>query len=116
VPSGGQSPIAAAMTLGIDGATVTADFDFRSEGQPTWLIELETESGETLHLAEGGAGLHINGDRLQGGTAESEYHGVYRRFAQLFVARSSELDVAPLQLAADAFLIAHTELTDPFDP
>ncbi len=97
------------------GATIATDFDFREDRYHTWSIEIETESGETLSLREGGDSLSIDGGtELRGPNAE--YKGIYRRFADLIAAGQSDVDATPLQLVADAFLIARTAVTEAFEP
>jgi D-galactose 1-dehydrogenase len=43
-----------------------------------------------------------------------EYERIYERFAELLDTGRSEMDPAPLQLVADAFLVGRRVATDPF--
>ena len=114
VPSNRQTPIAASLRLALDGAPiVAAEFDFRQTGPQSWDIEVETDAG-TLALADGGARLAIAGEAVALGD-NREYAGLYRRFAALIRAGAGDVDLAPLQLVADAFLLAERRTTAPFD-
>ena len=44
----------------------------------------------------------------------AEYEGIYRRFAELLDARRSDMDAAPFQLVADAFLVGRRASTAAF--
>jgi hypothetical protein len=93
---GFRSPVA-------DGE-VSAGFDWREEKDEIWTIEAETTDGLSLRLSGGGARLEIAG----GETVEEpreEYPRIYRRFADLIDERRSLVDVTPLRLTADAFLV-----------
>jgi D-galactose 1-dehydrogenase len=114
VPSNRQTPIAASLRLALDGAPiVAAEFDFRQTGPQSWDITVETDAG-TLALADGGARLAIAGEAVAVGD-NREYAGLYRRFADLIRAGASDVDLAPLQLVADAFLLGERESTEAFD-
>ena len=114
VPSNRQTPIAASLRLALDGAPiVTAEFDFRQTGPQSWDMEIETDAG-LLALADGGARLAIAGEAVAVGD-NREYAGLYRRFAALIRAGASDVDLAPLQLVADAFLLAERRTTNAFD-
>jgi D-galactose 1-dehydrogenase len=114
VPSNRQTPIAASLGLGHDGApVVAAEFDFRQSGPQSWDIAVETDAG-TLALADGGARLAIAGAPVAVGE-NREYAGLYRRFAALIRAGASDVDLAPLQLVADVFLLAERRTTDAFE-
>ena len=41
----------------------------------------------------------------------AEYEGIYRRFARLLDEGRSEMDAAPFQLVADAFLVGRRRTT-----
>ena len=84
-------------------AEVTAELDFLYPGDPRWDIEVETDRGR-LSLSNGGKLLQIDGSATDG--PDEEYPRLYARFAALISARQSDVDVAPLRLVADAFLLA----------
>ena len=103
VPVNTATPIAADLLFhDTAGAPVTFAFDFLQQGEQTWQIEIVTTGG-TLLLTEGGAKLAIDGV-AQPVAEQTEYAGVYQRFADLIKGRRSEVDVRPLQHAADACL------------
>jgi D-galactose 1-dehydrogenase len=112
VPTNRQTPIAAQLQL---SNQVSADFDWRQEGPQIWNIEIETQSG-SLRLEDGGAKLNINGFEVPAAQGErgGEYPRLYRKMAELVRERRSEMDLRPLILVADAFLLGERHLTDPF--
>ncbi|MEO7247516.1 MAG: gfo/Idh/MocA family oxidoreductase, partial [Novosphingobium sp.] len=90
----------------------TAKFDFRQTGPQSWDIAVEADKG-SLRLSHGGSTLTINGT-AQPLDAEQEYPALYQKFAELVAEARSEVDLAPLRLVADSFLIGKTCLTDDF--
>jgi D-galactose 1-dehydrogenase len=44
-----------------------------------------------------------------------EYRGIYRRFVELVEGRESDVDLAPLGLVADAFLLGRRRLVAEFN-
>lgn len=113
VPANLAMPIAADLTLeGDGGVAVRANFDFRQTGQQSWDINVATDAG-TLHLANGGADLGLPSGHQH--FEDREYAGLYAHFACLIDAGASDLDVTPLQLVADAFLLGSRTSVAPFD-
>lgn len=114
-PANRAAPIAAMLRMATeDGAPIELDFDFREEGRPRWDMEIETDQG-TLTLSQGGATVAADGVALAEQAALSgEYQRIYDRFADLIALRHSEVDLAPLQLVADAFLLGRRIETEPF--
>ncbi len=113
LPEGRDAPIAARIGLVLGDTTpVTADLDFREQGPQRWTIRVATDIG-TLTLHDGGARLLID-DIDQNLAPASEYAGLYRRFAALIAAGNSDCDLTPLELVADAFLIASREAVAAF--
>jgi len=115
-PENRDTPIAARLVMaGARDLRVEADFDWRQTGPQTWTITVETEDGQ-ITLTEGGARVSANGLDLSHGTAlQSEYDGIYRRFADLLAQRKSEVDLAPLRHVADAFMLGRRIGTAPFN-
>ncbi len=106
IPSNRDMPIAASIVFSspVSDGQLSAGFDWREEADECWTIAVETEDGLRLDLLGGGARLEVEG----GETVEAprdEYPRIYARFADLIDQRSSLVDVAPLRLAADAFLV-----------
>ncbi|MEA3040019.1 MAG: D-galactose 1-dehydrogenase [Sphingomonadales bacterium] len=115
-PENKQAPIAARLRMAGTGteAAIEAEFDWRHSGNEAWTIEIATEAGETLLLSEGGAKLSIDG-RDTGATGPGEYPSIYAEFAELVQARRSLVDLAPLRLAAEAFLLGTRRFVEPFE-
>jgi D-galactose 1-dehydrogenase len=112
-PRGREAPIAAGMTLAAGAATLNCDLDFRETGAEQWTIELATDAG-VLTLTDGGAKLAIDGEAMPV-PSHAEYAGLYRRFAALIAAGRSDVDLRPLELVADAFLIGSRRTVAAFD-
>lgn len=115
VPENCETPIAADVDLATqNGATISAALDFRHEGEQTWDIELQTDSG-TLRLSEGGGRLFIDGKPVAVDNEGGEYPSIYRHFAALLALAESDVDAAPFRLVADIFLIGKKVTVERFD-
>jgi len=113
-PENCETPIAADLELaGPGGAPIVANFDFRQTGPQTWDIEVETDRG-TLVLSRGGSVLTIEGREVATPDNGGEYPDVYARFASVVAAGRIDVDLAPLQLVADAFLCGERVVVEPF--
>jgi D-galactose 1-dehydrogenase len=110
-PANREAPIAACVSLSAD-LPITAEFDFRQSGPQSWDIVVETDDG-LLTLSGGGARL-VAGGRVLADAAEAEYRGLYRRFVELTATGTSDVDLAPLRLVADAFLLGRRRTVEPF--
>ena len=115
-PVNRQTPIAATLRLTSPAASgdITADFDWRYEHGEAWTIEIVTEEGETLLLADGGARLLVGGEE-RASPGHGEYRAIYAEFAELLAGGRSHVDVEPLRLSADAFLLGRRSLVEAFD-
>ena len=113
-PANREAPIAARLSLA-DAAElpITAEFDFRQTGPQSWDIVVETDGGR-LTLSGGGARLVADG-KVLADAAEAEYRGLYRRFVELTTTGTSDVDLAPLRLVADAFLLGRRRTVEPFE-
>lgn len=112
VPFGCGAPLRARLQMCLGSAPVNAEFDFLKEGAQIWDLVVTTDEG-TLTLSEGGRILELgDGTRVEG--ADREYSRLYDRFADLIASGCSDVDVRPLQLVADAFLVADVESGAPF--
>jgi D-galactose 1-dehydrogenase len=111
-PENKAAPIAADLDYRHGEATVVLAFDFDQRGPQSWDIRVETDGG-LLELTEGAARLAIGG-RPVGLGEESEYAGVYRRWAELIDRGECEFDLTPFRLVADAFLLARRRAVGPF--
>ncbi len=112
VPEGRASPLRAKLHMRSGTAAVTADFDFLQTGPQTWDIEVDTDAG-MLRLGMGGSILQLPGEDEQK-APDREYARLYARFAELVAAKQSDVDVRPLQLVADAFLVGERAIGESF--
>ncbi|TGX55194.1 Gfo/Idh/MocA family oxidoreductase [Sphingomonas gei] len=112
VPEGGGSPLAAELKMRSGNASVDVVLDFLQTGTQTWDIEVDTDTG-TLRLGMGGSILHLPGEEQQK-APDREYPRLYARFAELVAAGESDVDVRPLQIVADAFMMAERRIMAPF--
>jgi D-galactose 1-dehydrogenase len=116
VPSNKAAPIAAKLTFkASDGlpADIKAEFDWRQLGEQTWNITTTLADGRVLKLSKGGARLEIDGHLMVEETP-AEYEAIYEHFAVLLARRQSDVDIAPLRLVADAFMVGNWKPTEPF--
>jgi D-galactose 1-dehydrogenase len=113
-PSNCAAPIAADVTLtDINALPIVAAFDFRQTGPQSWDIIVDTDQGQ-LVLSHGGARLVI-GDKMLVEAPDAEYRGLYRRFVELAADGTSDVDLTPLRLVADAFLLGNRRTVEPFE-
>jgi predicted dehydrogenase len=116
VPANRQTPIAASLILAspaADGA-LTAEFDWRHEEGEAWTIEIAADDGETLLLSEGGSRLSVDGVAVES-AGPGEYPSLYADFAALIGRGESHVDLAPLRLTAEAFLLGRRTSVEPFE-
>lgn len=112
VPENVVMPIAAALRLeGEAGFPVRVDLDFRQTGAQSWDIVVTTSAG-VMRLANGGADLSLPTEHRH--FEDREYAGIYARFHDLIRAGGRDVDVRPLQLVADAFLLANRQVVAAF--
>ena len=88
------------------------DLDWLQTGPQSWDILAETDAGSML-LSSGGAKLAVNG-RVVHEEPEAEYPLLYRRFAEIVRAGQSDVDLAPLQHVADAFMLGKRNVVEAF--
>ena len=112
VPQGRDQPIAAAIKARTGAAEGTIALDIRQTGPQTWDIEVDTDAG-TLALRKGGAVIERPGATPERAEAR-EYPSLYAHFAELIAGGRSDVDVRPLKLVADAFLVAGRTPVEPF--
>ena len=113
-PVNRDAPIAASLSLSdAEGLPITAEFDFRQTGPQSWDIHLDTDGGPVT-LSSGGARLTAAGNLLVD-LAEAEYAGLYRRFLELTATGETDVDLAPLQIVADTFLLGRRRTVEPFE-
>jgi D-galactose 1-dehydrogenase len=112
-PANCQAPIAANLNLtDINGLPITAEFDFRQTGPQSWDIVVETDQGR-MTLSGGGRRMAVDGKAIAE-APDQEYCELYRRFVALAATGASDVDLAPLRLVADAFLLGRRTIVEPF--
>lgn len=116
-PSNRDAPIAAQLTMAdTAGAAIDVAFDWRHTGPQTWDITVETNAG-TLKLSRGGSFLTLpSGETVSPQRADPGlyYPEAYAEFARVVKNRAVEIDIDPLRLVADAFLVGRRETTESF--
>ena len=112
IPANRAMPIAAQLEMTAGTARISAVFDWRQTGPQLWDIEIETDAG-TARLGDGGNSLSIDG-MAQRIAPASEYPALYAHFVNLVRTGASDVDLAPLQLAEDAFAIGQRIAAPPF--
>ena len=108
VPENCAAPIAADLELTTpSGLEISAAFDFRESGPQRWNIDLDTDAG-AIKLSAGGGLLTLGEEPVppDAGSLDAEYAAIYRRFGELVPRAASDVDVRPLQLVSDIFLVA----------
>jgi predicted dehydrogenase len=114
IPDNRESPIAASLSMRhACGAPISAEFDFLQTGPQTWEIAIETSDG-TLLLRDGGSKMLIDGE-AQPDHPDAEYPRLYARFAELVRSAAVDVDLAPLTLVADAFMVGRQQRVAPFE-
>jgi D-galactose 1-dehydrogenase len=112
-PENRASPVAAHVVFRTSaGVPVTMELDWLQTGPQSWDIVAETDKGR-MELSSGGAKLAIDGRPLQD-EPEAEYPMLYRRFAEIVRAGISDVDLAPLQHVADAFMLGKRNVVEAF--
>jgi D-galactose 1-dehydrogenase len=114
IPSNRAAPIAVDMMMETaSGAPVSAALDWRQTGEQTWEIVFETDSDRFV-FAQGGDDAASAAPEAESALAE-EYRAMYARFVDLVRKGESDVDLAPLQLVADACLRGRIVTTDAFE-
>jgi D-galactose 1-dehydrogenase len=112
-PENRAAPIAAHIAFRTsNGLPVTMELDWRQTGPQSWDILAETDKGAMV-LSGGGSKLAVDG-RVVHDEPEAEYPMLYRRFAEIVRAGVSDVDLAPLQHVADAFMLGKRNVVEPF--
>ncbi|HWH22995.1 MAG TPA: Gfo/Idh/MocA family oxidoreductase [Allosphingosinicella sp.] len=115
-PENRQTPIAAEIAFASpagEGA-LSCSLDWRRSEGEEWTIAVSTADGMRLLLEGGGSRLAIDGKEASG-EGPGEYPDIYARFVDLIDQRRSHVDIAPLRLVADAFLLGRRSLVEPFE-
>ncbi|GLK83321.1 Gfo/Idh/MocA family protein [Ancylobacter defluvii] len=113
-PANRDAPIEAALDFADStGVPIRAELDFLQTGPQTWDIHVETGAGR-LTLSLGGSRLFLDGKALIE-APEAEYPGIYKHFVDLVARGAGDVDLAPLQHVADAFLLGRRIVVAPFE-
>ena len=114
IPANRAAPIAADLAMATAaGVPVTAAFDWRQTGPQIWEIAFEAGAERYLFAQGGEDAVHAAPDEES--TLTQEYRAMYRRFVELVAAGDSDVDLAPLQLVADACMRGTYHTTEPFE-
>jgi D-galactose 1-dehydrogenase len=117
-PANRDTPIAADLALrGPQGSPLerfACAFDWRQEGEQTWIIEIGLHDGGSVALTHGGTRLFVDG-APRVAEPDSEYRRIYRRFAELIATGGSDVDLSPLRIVSDAFMLGRRRTTDAFE-
>jgi len=115
-PENRAAPIAANISFQTPSLlSIEADFDWRQTGDEAWNIELDTKEG-LVALTQGGDALTLHGQKIDAGnhSEHGEYETIYANFADIIRAGQSDVDLAPLKLVADAFLLGNRKIVEAF--
>ncbi|MEI9430737.1 Gfo/Idh/MocA family protein [Mesorhizobium sp. Cs1299R1N3] len=112
-PENRDAPIAAQVAFrAANGSDVTMDLDWLQTGPQSWDILADTDAGQMV-LSGGGSKLAVDGNVVHQ-EPEAEYPMLYRRFAEIVHAGVSDVDLAPLQHVADAFMLGKRNVVEAF--
>jgi D-galactose 1-dehydrogenase len=113
-PANREAPIVVAMDMSdATGLPIKVEFDFRQTGPQSWDIRVETDRGP-LVLSGGGARMSDGGNGVVDAMKE-EYPALYRQFVALAAKGECDVDLAPLQIVADAFLLGRRRNVEAFE-
>ena len=113
-PSNREAPIVVEMDMSdATGLPIKVEFDFRQPPPQTWDIRIETDRGP-LVISGGGARMS-DGDTGVVDAMKEEYPALYRRFVGLAAKGECDVDLAPLQIVADAFLLGRRRNVEAFE-
>jgi D-galactose 1-dehydrogenase len=113
-PVNRDAPIVVEMNMtDATGLPIRAEFDFRQKGQQTWDIRIETDRGPVV-LSAGGAKMSDDHTGVVD-ALKAEYPAIYRRFVELASTGACDVDLAPLQIVADAFLLGKRRSVEAFE-
>lgn len=113
-PANREAPIVVEMDMtDAAGLPIKVEFDFRQIPPQTWDIRIETDRGP-LVISGGGAKMN-DGDNGVVDAMKEEYPALYRRFVALAANGECDVDLAPLQIVADAFLLGRRRTVEAFE-
>ena len=113
-PANREAPIVVEMDMSdAAGLPIKVEFDFRQVPPQNWDIRIETDRGPLL-MSGGGAKMS-DGDKVVVDATKEEYPALYRRFVELTPKGECDVDLAPLQIVADAFLLGRRRNVEAFE-
>ena len=112
IPRNVQTPIAA--TVRFAGKDSVAEFDWRADCDADWRISVQSVRGREVTLSQGGATLSIDGQQ-QVLSGIHGYPSIYDRFAAVVAAQAIDLNLEPLRIVSDVFLVGHRHIIEEFD-
>ena len=113
-PANREAPIVVEMDMSdAAGLPIKVEFDFRQVPPQNWDIRIETDRG-LLAMSGGGAKMS-DGDKVVVDATKEEYPALYRRFVELTPKGECDVDLAPLQIVADAFLLGRRRNVEAFE-
>ncbi|MEA1015659.1 Gfo/Idh/MocA family oxidoreductase [Sphingosinicella sp. LY1275] len=115
-PENRQAPIAAELHFASPAADadMPVTLDWRHSGDEAWTINVRTVSGKRIELSEGGSRLTLDGAPVAV-EGPGEYPAIYQHFLDLVDTRTSDVDVRPLRLVGDAYLVGSRATVAPFE-
>ncbi len=116
-PDNKDAPIAADIDFRTsNGVLIDGEFDWLVSGDEHWMIQV-IANGATLDLVDGGARLFVDG--VEADVPEQskygEYESIYAEFVDVVNKRRNAIDLQPLKLVADAFLLGKRTLVKSFE-
>jgi D-galactose 1-dehydrogenase len=113
-PAGRAQPITADLAFSDpSGAAITGTFDWSHSGPSIWEMRFETDAGPVALTQHAGALSLAGVDHPL--PPQAQYRDLYRHFAALIASGASDVDEAPMQLVADAYLCGERRLVAPFE-
>jgi D-galactose 1-dehydrogenase len=115
-PENREAPIAAGLRFSspvADGDLISA-FDWRECEAESWTITIRTAEGKEVRLSRGGKRLEID-DAVEIDGEDQEYRNLFAHFVDLIDERRCDVDLRPLTLVADAFLLGRRSMAEPFE-
>ena len=115
-PKNCHTPIAASLAFKLANgaaAKLSAELDWRQTGEQTWDITIALAGGRVFKLVKGGSKLVID-DQIIVEERPAEYEAIYERFDEILRSGTSDVDSAPLELVADAFMLGRRIAVDEF--
>ena len=112
-PENRAAPIAAIMQFTTaSGLPIELEFDWRQTGDEVWDVKFAFDAGELI-VSEGGGAVSLNGEQLAI-VEQNEYEAIYQRFVEIVAGGICDVDLTPLKLTADAFLLGNRRVVEAF--